>query len=559
MSTHPAFFFDSTVPHFATDSKYRQMFDTVPLTFDRVHQGHIASSAFPLFKLPVELFGHVTKYLSIKDLKALALVDRDCYKLAALSQYRTLQIEARIQAPGAYAFSHGQCVRRLNVIPPPWGKDSAVPSLGRPPCHTGTSLFLPNLSILNWDGPSFTADTILECMRTSSVQHLRIRGAVVKSLSTTLPLISTPCPLETLSLDIDWSDGDSSQGNVLLTEHLLRAFSPHLRQLIWKGRQTRYNDTFTRHLPSFPRLRSLVLDSVLLHSEDALYHLFGNKTCIDSLSVDTASPANRAFLRTCGSLPTLQHFSAIHDAWSDCLYQDLLTFLEHNDHLETVHIAHPIPPTDMDLRLLPILNQYFGALTSLRLVFDDIDISQQSLQTISSITTLKQLWLSAGNQGFRSTWVIRHHDILKYLKPLTGIETLAFSQDTYITPNPHVLSPRIDYYASKALPVGVDIAAYLTSPENLLYEGHNVDYETGISQQAQMREQAWERWHADCMLTFANQYSQAFLSLRWCFLGQLAFSGDNQTGFAVVDTKLRREPCLVSLRKKMSIDIWRPE
>ncbi|PPQ82807.1 hypothetical protein CVT25_009186, partial [Psilocybe cyanescens] len=445
------------------------MFDIIPLTFDRVHSGHIGSSAFPLFKMPVELFDHVTRYLSKRDLETLALVDRDCCRLAALSKYKALQVELNstklypeLQASLQVSPSRlADCVRQLNVTPPQLVPSTAFPNLGTdmqyvisPPntCEKTITRFFPNVHILNWDGPSFTSFNILDCIRTTSIKHLRIRGTLVDSSSiATCPTKGTTSfPLETLSLDIDWPSSNGSKENAFI-EDLIHTVAPHLRQLVWKGRRTHYNAEFCNNIPTFRNLRSLVLDSVPFDTEHAFSLFFGDNTRISSLSVDASSAGTRNFLRTCGRVSSLRHFSSIYRLWTHSRYRDILTFLFSNDQLETVHIAHPIHHAEMDLLLFPMLHQHFDVLTSLRLTFDDTDIPQQSLQAISSISTLRRLWLSAGEQGFRSTWVIRHDDIFKYLKSLVDIEILAFSQDTYVT-NTHTLAPRVDYYTTKALP-----------------------------------------------------------------------------------------------------------
>lgn len=111
-------------PHLLNSQKERQrqqMFDIPPLSFDRVHPGHRTTSNFPLFtKLPVELFPHVTRYLTRTDLDALAGVDRDCRLLAGLGRFKDVRINFRsdtqiVPAQFEVVKRHRMCVRRLNV------------------------------------------------------------------------------------------------------------------------------------------------------------------------------------------------------------------------------------------------------------------------------------------------------------------------------------------------------------------------------------------------------------------------------------------------------------
>jgi hypothetical protein len=69
------------------------------------------------------------------------------------------------------------------------------------------------------------------------------------------------------------------------------------------------------------------------------------------------------------------------------------------------------------LQLLPLLTKSFTALTSLELMWLETDIPESALYTISTIASLEQIQLGAGQvDGWRHQWLICHATLVSGLK-----------------------------------------------------------------------------------------------------------------------------------------------
>ncbi|KAF9524470.1 hypothetical protein CPB83DRAFT_861201 [Crepidotus variabilis] len=564
--------------------------DIQPISFDRAFGARIFTSNLPILRLPTELFPSITRYLSSRDLASLSLVDRDCRLLAALSQFKSLQLnianskcrfirDCHPSVPDDSEYVRA-CVRRLRVVMHP---ESGVRRSDGPPnpislplsSTSGECTFacidyfqamgdviekaLPNLHVLDFDIPYALPPTLLQSIFRSPVKHFRLNGTMLIDDVRT-PISSGFMPLETLNLKISWP-GMHDRGNAFeLYGHLLRHASATLQRLELHGRGLNDHIQIPDDMPAFPHLRSLVLNR-FSDNHDRLLDLFlGSNSRIHTLAIDSSTVSTKVFLRNRGYMCSLDQF-----CWLNCTTVDgadeILTFLSDNIHLSTFHVLHGLPTTFINNELLPLVQASFKSLTSLKLVWAAPDIAEDSLQAISSIHSLRSLWLSAGNQDvFRNTWEIDTESILSHLSPLRNLETLAFSKDTYKI-DIHPLAPVFcDYYATKVLPTDVDLTRYLSSEELHRYkDAETAPYDEAISRQVKIRRVAWERWHAEQMLVFANRFAQMFVRLRWCFIGQLAFSIDPDNGkgarMAFMDSVVRN-PCLRSLHKRMSLNTW---
>lgn len=562
-----------------------QSFEIPAMSFDRVHFGHVATSKLPLFRLPIELFAQIFRYVGRDDLRALALVDRDCRRLAALYQFKDIKIHfvpelflkiqgLPIQDPPAPFTS--QCVRRVTVASDVPDYSTALSEYAGlaieeldPPltCYLKSASdiiesSLPNLYILVWDVPTFVCPNIIHSILSSPAKHLRLNRLKFKEdiyvpLPTHLPV------LETLSLqDISWIPGTDPSKPIQFFDTLFRATALTLRQLIWTGQLAHGEIEFGENLLSFPSLRSISLDSVCVNSSHVLRHFLGPSTRVESMSMDSLTASTLEFYRTRGLIPTLIYFCWLnHDETLslDSEEHEVLIFLRNNPQLEKIHFADPLNAIAIETLILPFLQNNFDSLTSLHLIWAASTIPEQSLEVLASISTLRQLWLSAGNQDSPNTWEIDHQAMLAHLEPLQRLETLAFSRDTYKV-GADLLVPRFgDYYAIKALPAGLNMSRYLSPIELSLYEGRNqVDREQAIKEQVTMWRVAWERWHVERVMEWAHEYANTFPVLRWCFFGQLAMSANRPRGFSLVHSPAQREPGLESLCNLMSISLWRP-
>ncbi|KAF8891626.1 hypothetical protein CPB84DRAFT_1848915 [Gymnopilus junonius] len=554
------------------------MFDIQCLSFDRVHRGRVTVSAFPLFRVPVELFAQVVRYLSRSDLKSLALVDRDCCRLASLTLFKEVEVDINSKSrqplldrnfTACSPSSIPHCIRRLDVSSPPsstvstssqtsinsklsYEKHAAQSQL----IYSAIATSLSNLHILAWDG-AFLSSALLQALQRSSVKHLSLKGIVIDPEDTYN--ISRPIPLETLHLEIY---DTVAQYPTHFFSQLLRCVSPTLRQLSWIGAAlTEDSMCCDPAVLQFPKLRSLTLDMISIDNPSLFHLLIGENTKVQSLSMGSLTPSACAFFRTRGHIKSLTQFCWINHISTDSILDDIVSFLQHNPQLETIQLPKSVSPTFLEKSFFPLLKLHqYDDLTSLHLVWDAFEISEQSLHFLASISTLRHLWLSAGNQGVRSTWHVDHESVINHLSPLHLLQTLAFSHDTYAIINAHPLSPRFcDYYATKALPCDLDISKYLTPDEFLIYQGKTADYDLAVAHQIEMRRRAWENWHAERMVAIANKYAQTFEALSWCFIGQLPMGRSRFADeFSIVNDSLEREPCLSSLHKMLSMTIWRP-
>jgi len=565
-----------------------------PLTFDRVYMGHITTSSLPVFNLPVELFPLILRQLSSQDLKSLSMTDRDCWKLSSIVQYRHLRMAfTQTSSEVLQAFLRGpsrpehryirHCVRRMDVG---WDTDIRIHSDAALLCRlSAPSLIeidlvkmlgspirdylmkivrmvatsLPNVHILDWDLPFAIPSSILECLLSSPLHHARLRGPVVEDGASTFITVACPTQLETLSLDV-FRPHDGSQP-LQLIQHILKQTACTIRQLIWTGQAV--NETIILDgMPSFPHLRLVTIDRIASECDQLLDALLGQNTRVRSLSMDSATLSTCKFYRVRGHMSTLRAFGWINKFDASLSYDDITRFLSDNTHLESIHLSDGLPYDFMDDVFLPLLRDNFISLTSLKLVGPTSNINVSSLALIASIPSLRHLWLSAGNQeSVRNTWEVDIDETLSQLSPLHHLQTLAFSKDTYKVIG-HPLSLRFcDYYASKALPPNFVITKYLSPSEFEDYElgGKDIGFDEAVSHQISLRCVAWERWHANEMLSLAEKCSGVFKRLTWCFLGQLAFSvSDEYWGRNVTLDSSCREPHFTSLRTKMSLGVWCP-
>lgn len=562
-----------------------------PLTFDRVYSRHITTSAFSLFKLPVEISSRVLDYLTNKDLTTLSLVDRDCLHLAMLSNFKDVKLWFDPAKPhsllanhlssitGQYAPSHPSldmpsCIRRLTITTDPFAQDPPIRST-RVTEHISPSenqdihlisfiqtvsniveKSLPNLHILDWNLPTAISSPTLRSIFASPARHLRLDGVVVHEHDS-FCLDNDQLPLETLSLDVSFTSPSNKAPHFF--DNIIRRTHSTLRQLRWTGNLDAEQIYFANDGIDFPCLRSITLDTISCNSDNILGLFFGPRTRVETLAMDTMTPSTSTFFGTRGYMSTLKHFCwLIHDQGEFAPHDKILLFIADNSQLETLHIPGALSPSFLSRSLLPILAQCFTSLTSLHLVWASSDIQEEALEAIATMNSLRHLWLSAGNQdGLRNTWQINHQCIITLLSPLTRLTTLAFSRDTYAE-NAHPLAPRsCDYYSSRMLPAGVDVSKYLSTDDFVTYQGKDVDFDKARAQQTAMLRLAWESWHAEQMIDIGRQYAIAFPNLHWLFVGQLAFTSASH-GFDFALQPPRRDPCVTSVQKKMSVTLWRP-
>lgn len=198
-----------------------------------------------------------------------------------------------------------------------------------------------------------------------------------------------------------------------------------------------------------------------------------------------------------------------------------LEFLKANPQLSKLNVYFDGAANLIGGKLLPILSKSFSNLTSLGLVWSENSISETALQYISSLSTLQQLHLSAGNRsGWKHDWLIDHILMRKHLSRLQGLQKLAFSRDTYFrnsrlvqdNPEEHQYEAE-DYYGLRIVPY------------DWIYDNHDIYTEAVYGNSGDYDEAAenrlWEEWHRDCMLEEAEEYKRILPRLTWLYFGKI--------------------------------------
>lgn len=106
---------------------------SLPLTFDKIYEDRSPKSSAPLFQLPFEMLGAITRQLHSSVLPSLSLVNSDCRQIVrsiryasvnldySLHAWRLLQVLSderaeRMQHDGFTLLpSLGACIRRLRI------------------------------------------------------------------------------------------------------------------------------------------------------------------------------------------------------------------------------------------------------------------------------------------------------------------------------------------------------------------------------------------------------------------------------------------------------------
>jgi hypothetical protein len=179
-----------------------------------------------------------------------------------------------------------------------------------------------------------------------------------------------------------------------------------------------------------------------------------------------------------------------------------LGFLRSNIQLSKLKVFFAAPPILLEEQLLPLLSRSFSRLKSLSLVWDDTFIPDSALELISSLQSLEQICLSAGQQyGWKHSWLIDHNSMRRNLAKLTRLRKIAFPRDSY---NPRTGSLDIESYYEVRIP-GLE-------NDETLWE----DMRRGVK-----LEQIWERQHQHMILVEANKYIRMLPKLEWLYFGQL--------------------------------------
>ncbi|KAJ3745456.1 hypothetical protein DFH05DRAFT_1021695 [Lentinula detonsa] len=562
----------------ATSSQYLR-----PLTFDRANRGRPIKSTFPLFRLPIEVLQDVAPHIPSLDLETLAFVDRDCRQLARSVQFSNVRLTfndaslglletllAEVQARDDLLQALGPCIRHLTIdLGSPMLTEARLkryPNLFNfhqrsPESHSVQDTFLgalaivlshslPNLQSLNWQSRVMISTELMQGIIMSKARDVAINYAFFDLNLDVFDFYDSPRWLiEKFVLDAEWMIQSLEDLNPInVTTDILRAVSPTLQSLSWKGTRLPLKLSFGRETVIFPRLRALRLDAVPMADDSILSSFLSFNSRIISLEVSSTDRNTAEFLGRRGHLETLESFSWLNQ--HDSFKEEIICFLEANCQLRSLSIAQSLSPTTIDTRILPVVKSSFLHLTSLHLVWDAVTIPESSLSVIGSLHRLRRLWISAGAQlGWCNNWKIEHDVMLHALRPLRQLEFLTFSRDSYEVNGHPLLDSSIEkYYFNAVFPCDVNFYDFLMPDERYLLDtaiglARYVDmtFEQARSLQTRLMKAAWERWHQHRMLKFAEMYANTFVQLIWCNIGQypIKIERTDSGAYAIVESPFR--------------------
>jgi hypothetical protein len=517
------------------DEYGKELVPPLPLSFDRVNGNRPPASDTALFKLPIEILGLILQHIPSSSLPSLALVNSDCRQLARSAQFASVKFDYSRESqlllrslsdeylrrdpnerPGI-----ASCIRRITVATDPRyiqhylqvsldddfanldteTQDSRLKSASQAVFEVYFPLLqnlicdpaiLPHLELLDWEDKIDLSKSFFNALSRSNIQHLKVfRVGIAEEFKLELssPLIKYEWPLRSLHLEISPSIGASDICNISpLCHSMLRLSACTLESLTWISQPWTVLDTFAVDNidpPRFPRLCYLELSRLVFKDYATLGALVHDGIRVLNVCGDTE--LTKKFFSTRGRIPSLKVF-----VW-DGPESPPTEFLQSNVQLSKLSMGYRLP-NDVIEELLPILSSSFYTLTSLYICWHSDSIPDSALKTIATLKTLRQLHLTAGEQlGWRHSWLINHNKMLKILSPLSSLEKLAFSRDTY------------------------QHKRYNSQPTETYYFDMVIDLE----QRGDETAPAWEEMHRNRMLREADKYVWEMPKLTWLYFGQL--------------------------------------
>ncbi|KAF4964586.1 hypothetical protein FSARC_7492 [Fusarium sarcochroum] len=182
---------------------------------------------------------------------------------------------------------------------------------------------------------------------------------------------------------------------------------------------------------------------------------------------------------------------------------------------------------------------------------ESVDISEEALATVGSVTSLEQLGLRCGEEYSPSygnkdddkyLWLIDHDKLRAHLGNLKRLTKLAIVRDTYAATVPSY-DHKLYYYARG--PGDSEQRDAKGRPEL------NADEEENHPSI-----QIWERAHRNRMLTEAEDYAVILPNLEWMLCGQrpIGFSRHSGERFSAFPLTPGRDECVTFLRMTFGVE-----
>ena len=525
-----------------------------------------AAQHSPLFGLPTELIDKIISFIEFDksaSLACLALVNSDCLQISRICRFRDLELRMDQRSADLFRFllheaaqreiyngltlkpSLGVCVRQVLVSnsfsvrswpdicsdPVPddkWGTASrALNSRDPGKYFSGLPLIIPALPYLDklslghgsyYAGPSLTQ--VLEAVAATSIRHLVAVPSVGPALSDfalgpnhVLPL--TRLDLQCWNIALSCTASDLHRVTSLL-ETILKSCSTTLEVLSLQLRPNDINlvtyadsQNAPLSLPHviFPRLRYLRVQAQTVIDETTLRNLLCSP--LRALNLDITQFQTRKALCAHRHIPSLEYLLLTdfkHDETEE--YSQPLEFVKSNPQLKAFEIKAAQPDCNLGPLLKVLADANMTALASLALSWKLPQIPDKSLHLVASLTSLENLYLSAGYPfGRIMNWALDHDNLSTSLSPLKRLERLVLSRDTY--PVPLIVNPD-DYYPDFMGPF--DIADVLEA------EGLGAAVRAGKEAR-----NVWEEMHQSRMVDKVTLYGTRLPCLRWMYIGQRSF------------------------------------
>jgi hypothetical protein len=538
-----------------------------PLGFDRVMENRAPTSNSALFKLPVEILGHIVGFVDPSSLSSLAQVNRDSRQLARSRQFAAIHLD---YSPGSVALvyflvsetnerminngstslpSLGACIRRMTVatsqailrqrfdIPeidhhndqelyntlaaaqaPKWQVAyTAVEEVYLPLVNIilGYRPTLPHLESLDWEDNISLSPSFFSALACSSIQHLKLyRPRVDHDFEIKLPQshVSQGWPLRTLHME--WGLEFNNASTARISASILRLCAPTLETLIWSNLRNDDYQTFGLDpLPNFPCLRNLQLESFLPRDTSVVDALLKSK--LVNLSISFGPGLLDKVLESRGRIPTLMTLAMLRPP---------LKFLRANTQLSKVDFRYSgFSAEVLEIEVLPPLST-FSNLTSLRVIWPETCslLPETGLRLVSKLHGLNQLCIGSGIMlCWRRNFEVDHDEIRQYLSSLQHLRKLALQGDTYDSGIHFSNSER--YY----------IDTYAIS-DDLGYEGMDFADVPGEAITPMINKEAgapyWEKRHRRKMIGEAEKYMGVLPGLEWIYLGERAMCIESDNG-----------------------------
>ncbi|KLO19659.1 hypothetical protein SCHPADRAFT_935153 [Schizopora paradoxa] len=513
-----------------------------------------------IFKpLPSELYPNIGRYLSAEELATLALVNRDYRQFARSYQFHTLVFDGSKrsreflehlveditthQENEVEGGSIGLCVYRVVVattyalfaasLPPV--KQTSYAEEGivnveriaqerreyRKYMGVLTLLFshcIPNVEVVQWKDPVPMDVALFNAITSSSVRSLQLERLQIRpfvsSKDVTSLNITRRTSLSTLHIDLlRFESGQQTSqepsSTAIAIHGLLELAAPTCEELIL------FNACVLTHplpaLPPFARLRRLAVawdnDPFQLNDNDLLDLLLPDEphqtSPIRHLELDFLS---RNYFSTHRRIPSLTSLVCMFPVAED------VELVNDNHQLESIVLLDVLDHYVINYRLLPQISAAPLHLTTLSLGWLGNRISEQTLRTIGSIVSLKQLWFTVGGRSdLVHDSLVDHVQMRRTLGPLAFLEDLAFSRDSYTTNTRGEAAG--SYYANNYFTPGTNVQSLLDE-ERRAFPPNDFIFDSSL------REAAWEKWHRNRMTDEVRQYLKTFPRLSFVYIGQ---------------------------------------